>query len=1422
MKKFYKLIAFVAVACTGFSVRAANPPFFDAEQGRAQRPLEQKLGQRAIFAHGAAELQKVEAATVASHRLAQRSAPPRRVGEISPFSNPVIQINYASGGVFSASHQTQVTLGDSTIEIGNFNAMGQTIKGRLNHATGEVAFPVQTAYNSDKYGRCVLASVTDDLKSFDTTSTVNGVVENGVLTLRPWCVLITTGDYKNYTFGTLESSKFISANAQMTSASLDTANVVTSVTHSVYAEQTSDNEIAIYNLAGYSCMLRVQVKGDKTLAIRPQVLFTSNNQYFYNYKADYAQGLIYTHAPTTGTTDGNKLSWGNWTICTPSGAWTFRANSSEIQLPFAIKYPAAQTQVGWKGSGTADDPWLIETAADLLALSDSVNYVSGVQASARCYKAFEGKYFKQTKAINLNGINFPPIGGFDEVYRFAGHYDGGNKVISNLYVSSGKAGDAALFGAVDTVASIKNVKLTNPKIIDQYMYAGTVAAYCQGSLENITVTNGDVKGVYCAGGVSGSSGPASNVSFTGKVTGASQVGGVFGVLRWPAKNLVATNTTVTATSTQETASVGGVVGFLGYERGGRLSDSYFSGDVVPTYNGEYAGLVAGVSSEGIIERCFGIGTIHTPTNGVSASGLGGVVGGIQGSIVRDCYFAGNLETGGTRTGAIVGVALNTYDVEGHRNQNELTNVFASGVFKSTSSEAYMPFIGKFDASTLGKAPAVTNAYFDRQINPSYKDLDGALPTSKLTAATLEGYADSVWVIEAGRYPRLKGLEKSAAAYVAAAPMQLADDNQSVAQVSTDFTASTLNSVKWQVLRGGVATSEGIGVNIDSKGNIHLTGSVSTDTLVASSGNVKKQIVIKLAPASLFEGKGTEAEPYLIKNKADLMTLASATTNNLLSFEGTYFKVTDDIDLEKDPNFVGIGINDSRTYGFAGTLDGDGHKVTNLYLNRCVLAADSTIPTDQRKKYIAFVGILKEDGVIKNLRLYGDITGYSNVGGFVGYNYGTILNCRNYANVTAHSGNLGGICGYNEKGTVRDCYNAGRITAGYFNAGGITACNKGTIENCQNAGEVGVEHINNSYAWNKLNSAGGIVETNFGTLKNVLNTGYVHAPKYVGGIQAWFNGTTTQVMQSATLNVGMLWTDNTDKDNTIGNCIGKLYKKGILEYSYYDRQLSTFTTAHGATYDGGLGVTTAELTSGKPIEGLDATYWSFEKGQYPSLKTFADEAGAKAGALSVAFFDTNSRADSIKSDISLNKAEGLVWSVVKGTGAFSVKDGTTLWMDAAPVLADTLVATYGGFVKRIPVAAVPDSVPQPTISYDAYANRLTFADDMDGVTYYYTLDGTEPTVDTGKSTTDPVYPPKGRSITVKVIAGKHNFYPSAVAEAMFEPSGLADVATAKGVVSTTYVSPNGMVSATPFDGVNVVITVYSDGSREATKIIAGEK
>ena len=101
-------------------------------------------------------------------------------------------------------------------------------------------------------------------------------------------------------------------------------------------------------------------------------------------------------------------------------------------------------------------------------------------------------------------------------------------------------------------------------------------------------------------------------------------------------------------------------------------------------------------------------------------------------------------------------------------------------------------------------------------------------------------------------------------------------------------------------------------------------------------------------------------------------------------------------------------------------------------------------------------------------------------------------------------------------------------------------------------------------------------------------------------------------------------------------------------------------------------------------------------------------------------------------------------------------------------------------------------------------------------YTNTLDGTEPSVGTSASTTEPVSAPAATTIIVKVIAGKHNYYASAVAKAEFATTGVTDLGVGKTVASQTYVTPSGIVSATPVAGVNVVVTVYTDGTREVTK------
>lgn len=51
-----------------------------------------------------------------------------------------------------------------------------------------------------------------------------------------------------------------------------------------------------------------------------------------------------------------------------------------------------------------------------------------------------------------------------------------------------------------------------------------------------------------------------------------------------------------------------------------------------------------------------------------------------------------------------------------------------------------------------------------------------------------------------------------------------------------------------------------------------------------------------------------------------------------------------------------------------------------------------------------------------------------------------------------------------------------------------------------------------------------------------------------------------------------------------------------------------------------------------------------------------------------------------------------------------------------------------------------------------------------------------------------------------------------------PTGVSDIDSGRRVVSRRYVNPAGMVSDTPFDGVNIVVTTLDDGTTRTTKVV----
>lgn len=151
---------------------------------------------------------------------------------------------------------------------------------------------------------------------------------------------------------------------------------------------------------------------------------------------------------------------------------------------------AAEAPLFGGGTGTQQDPWLITSQADLIALAEFLN--SGNAETFDTENAgvgnCHGYYFKQTADIDLTGVTWEPIGYSGGGYYFAGNYDGDGHTISNA-TSTGKNdadgfATAGIFGWV-AFGSVENLHVKNANFVatghNEYSYVGGIAGVCYGS-----------------------------------------------------------------------------------------------------------------------------------------------------------------------------------------------------------------------------------------------------------------------------------------------------------------------------------------------------------------------------------------------------------------------------------------------------------------------------------------------------------------------------------------------------------------------------------------------------------------------------------------------------------------------------------------------------------------------------------------------------------------------------------------------------------------------------------------------------------------------------------------------------------------------------------------------------------------------------
>lgn len=185
--------------------------------------------------------------------------------------------------------------------------------------------------------------------------------------------------------------------------------------------------------------------------------------------------------------------------------------------------------------------------------------------------------------------------------------------------------------------------------------------------------------------------------------------------------------------------------------------------------------------------------------------------------------------------------------------------------------------------------------------------------------------------------------------------------------------------------------------------------------------------------------------FSISTESELNKIAEWTSGYGNDFDGITLVLEKDIALscDKDNSFTPIGINSS----FEGTFDGNGHKISNLYVERA----------DKAGLFASVYG-----ASIKNLTVEGTVVGSSSngtdtgVGGIVGYSFSQILieNCVSNVNVSSSCENTGGICGYvnDVDSVIRNCVNIGNIESDSDKTGGISG-NPDIVYNCANFGAV---------------------------------------------------------------------------------------------------------------------------------------------------------------------------------------------------------------------------------------------------------------------------------------------------------------------------------------------------------------------------------
>ena len=250
-----------------------------------------------------------------------------------------------------------------------------------------------------------------------------------------------------------------------------------------------------------------------------------------------------------------------------------------------------------------------------------------------------------------------------------------------------------------------------------------------------------------------------------------------------------------------------------------------------------------------------------------------------------------------------------------------------------------------------------------------------------------------------------------------------------------------------------------------------------------------------------EGDGTETNPYKITNVTQLQEMK----NDLKA----HYILMNDIDAS-NTEFWNLGagfepIGGGQGNRFSGMFDGQGYVIHDLFINRPsrnIVGLFGYLDVESMVKKVGlknvningqvYVGSLvgwSLSNSIADCYATGEVSGYSKVGGLVGFSYGTITNSYGRVAVSGLKNDVGGLVGENSSGTITNSKATGAVS-GTSQVGGLV-------------GENSYGMITNSYATGKVSGSsqlGGLVGyTSDGMITDCYAIGAVSGVYSLGGL-----------------------------------------------------------------------------------------------------------------------------------------------------------------------------------------------------------------------------------------------------------------------------------------------------------------------------------